>query len=235
MHYLIKEKTVDTQAIKTHIQKQLNTKRNQLLAQYSTYNISLDIDDVRVSIRELTGQQKIERLVQKAVERYYKQWDGLSLRYRGTPFTQAEIPGFCHIKLRCIINNLISRGIQVFFSDTLRFETNRLLSATMGSPTTFSLQHPNWNNTIQLFKSDGVVRVGIYQLMLMEDQETHQIKFMARLHPFTYQNVVDTISQPEIKELRYQLIGALRQSIPKQFLCMTDEFWEEFDDYHGDK
>ncbi len=235
MHYLIKEKTVDTQAIKTHIQKQLNTKRNQLLSQYSTYNISLDIDDVRVNIRELTGQQKIERLVQNAVERYYKQWDGFSLRYRGVLLSPSEIPGFCHIKLRCIINNLISRGIQVFFSDTLRFETNRLLSATMGPPTTFSLQHPNWNNTIQLFKSDGVVRVGIYQLMLMEDQETHQIKFMARLHPFTYQNVVDTISQPEIKKLRFQLIGALRQSIPKQFLGMTDEFWEEFDDYHGDK
>lgn len=235
MHYLIKENTVDTQAIKTHIQKQLNSKRDQLLAQYSMYNISLSIDDIRVNIRELTGQQKIERLVQKAVQRYYKQWDGLSLKYRGVTLSPAEIPGFCNIKLRSIINNLISRGIQVFFSDTLRFETNRILSATMGHPTTFSLQHPNWNNTIQLFKSNGVVRVGIYQLMLMEDYETHQIKFMARLHPFTYQNVVDTLSQPEIKKLRFQLIGALRQSIPKQFLGMTDEFWEEFDDYHGDK
>lgn len=93
---------------------------------------------------------------------------------------------------------------------------------------------------LEKFVNIGVKKVIISKVeiepgMLDENLNVFQ-RFAIWIHVVNYKNWYQIERQKEqLKTMSYELIAGLRHYIPKEFLGMSDQYWERFDQYWKDK
>ena len=105
--------------------------------------------------------------------------------YDSQQLSVEEIKGLCEIKLKSLINDLAFSKITVYFSDVIsEYIEGYVNTIPFFAPRTYNLTHQNKCDMIDEFKKQGIVKVGIYGILIDVDENTNWIKFLARLHTF---------------------------------------------------